>query len=92
MSLNSFNPINLMKSFHNSNDSQSEIKSTDGSHYQNNPNIKTIKKTADKVSFLPDIKVNIIFDGNKNRSDSDDSDGDMVKFIKYINYLFFNLI
>ncbi len=26
MSLNSFNPINLMKSFHNSNDSQSEIK------------------------------------------------------------------
>ena len=77
MSLNSFNPINLMKSFHNSNDSQSEIKSTDGSHYQNNPNLKTIKKT-DKVSFLPDIKVNIIFDGNKNRSDSDDSEGDMV--------------
>ena len=26
MSLNNFNPINLMKSFHNSNDSQSEIK------------------------------------------------------------------
>jgi serine/threonine protein kinase len=26
MSMNNFNPINLMKSFHNSNDSQSEIK------------------------------------------------------------------
>lgn len=26
MSLNSFNPVTLMKSFHNSNDSQSEIK------------------------------------------------------------------
>ena len=35
-------------------------------------------KKSDKVSFLPDIKVNIIFDGNqKNRSDSDDSDGEV---------------
>ena len=32
-------------------------------------------KKFDKVSILPDIKVNIIFDANqKNRSDSDDSD------------------
>ena len=35
-------------------------------------------KKNDKVSFLPDIKVNIIFDANqKNRSDSDDSDGEV---------------
>jgi len=37
-------------------------------------------KKSEKVSFLPDIKVNIIFDGNqKNRSDSDDSDGEVNK-------------
>lgn len=36
-------------------------------------------KKSEKVSFLPDIKVNIIFDGNqKNRSDSDDSDGEVI--------------
>lgn len=53
-------------------------KSTDNSHYQNNPNIISHKK-FEKVSILPDIKVNIIFDANqKNRSDSDDSDAEVI--------------
>lgn len=48
-------------------------------------------KKSEKVSFLPDIKVNIIFDGNqKNRSDSDDSDGE-VKYNLYLKIKIFSL-
>lgn len=36
-------------------------------------------KKYEKVSILPDIKVNIIFDANqKNRSESDDSDAEVL--------------
>jgi len=59
-----------MRSFHN--DSQSIIKSTDETHI----NVKHSKKN-EKISFLPDIKVNIIIDENqKYKNDSDDSDSE----------------
>lgn len=57
--------------------------STDGSHY-NNMNLLSQKK-FEKNSILPDIKVNIIFDANqKNRSDSEDSDLEVLiyRFLK----------
>lgn len=44
-------------------------------------NAKNAKK-SEKVSFLPEIKVNIIFDANSKKNDSDDS-GDEVQI--YIN-------
>ena len=70
-----------MKSFHN--DSQSFIKrqcylnnfSTDDT--QNQINLKNTQKKVEKVSYLPDIKVNIILEANhKNKNDSDDSDNE----------------
>merc|ERR1712032_893180 len=69
----------------NGNDSQSDIKSTDGSHHNQNPNAISLKK-FEKVSILPDIKVNIIFDAQKNKSDSDnyDSDGFENKNLTYL--------
>ena len=48
--------------------------STDGSYHQLNPNAISLKKFENFFSILPDIKVNIIFDAQKNKSDSDDSD------------------
>jgi hypothetical protein len=69
-----------MKSFHN--ESQSFIKryesynlSTDDT--QNQINLKNTQKKVEKVSYLPDIKVNIIVEANqKNKIDSDDSDNE----------------
>ena len=53
--------------------------STDGSHHNQNPNAISLNK---KVSILPDIKVNIIFDAQKNKSDSDNYDSDGFEVIK----------
>lgn len=54
--------------------------STDGSHNQN----KFSNKKFEKVSILPDIKVNIIFDANiKNRNDTDDTDGEVNIYFNY---------
>jgi hypothetical protein len=39
------------------------------------------------MSILPDIKVNIIFDANKNKSDSDDSDFEVFIIIILNNYI-----
>jgi len=72
LSTNQFNPANFMKSFHN--DSQSFIKSTDDT--QNQINLKNTQRKADKVSYLPDIKVNIIVEANQKKNDSDDSDNE----------------
>lgn len=69
-----------MKSFHN--ESQSFIKrwvlfSTSTDDTQNQINLKNTQKKVEKVSYLPDIKVNIILEANqKNKNDSDDSDNE----------------
>jgi hypothetical protein len=39
-------------------------------------NPKTFKK-IEKVSFLPEIKVNIIFDSNTKKNESDDSENEV---------------
>ena len=45
---------------------------------QNQINLKNTQKKTEKISYLPDIKVNIILEANqKNKNDSDDSDNEI---------------
>ena len=54
---------------------------------QNHINLKNTQKKTDKVSYLPDIKVNIILEANqKNKNDSDDSDNEINVNIDIIDF------